>query len=65
MEGSRLVSDFLTDRKVNLLRKRRQLVVADASGRILWLVGQRTDNRFRVTGATRSVLRITTDSTDY
>jgi len=58
MKGSRLVSDYLTDRKVTLFDKRRQLVVADASGAILWLVGHRIDNRFRVTADTTAVLRI-------
>jgi tRNA(Ile)-lysidine synthase len=58
MNGSRLVSDFLTDRKLNLLEKRRQLVLTDAKGTIVWLVGQRTDNRFRVTAATRQMLII-------
>ena len=59
MEGHRLVSDFLTDRKRSVLEKRRQLVVTDASGTILWLVGLRTDNRFRVTSGTTSILRLT------
>ena len=59
MNGSKLVSDFLTDRKLNLLEKRRQLVVTDASGTILWLVGLRTDHRYRVTSSTTRILRLT------
>ena len=59
MEGHRLVSDFLTDRKLSLLEKRRQLVVTDATGEIVWLVGQRTDHRYRITPDTTSVLRMT------
>lgn len=58
MDGSRLVSDYLTDRKQNLFDRRRQLVVTDASGAVVWLVGQRTDHRFRVTDATTAVLRL-------
>ena len=58
MKGSKLVSDFLTDRKCSLLEKRRQLVVTDASDRILWLVGLRTDHRFRITATTATILRI-------
>ena len=58
MKGCRLVSDFLTDLKLNLLEKRRQLVVTDASGRIIWLVGYRTDDHFKVTSDTHSILRI-------
>lgn len=58
MKHSKLVSDFLTDRKRTVFDKRRQLVVADASGRIVWLVGERTDNRFRTTAGTSQVLTI-------
>ncbi len=58
MKGMKLVSDFLTDRKMPLFLKHRQIVVEDAQGRIVWLVGQRTDHRFRVTDDTRRVLRM-------
>lgn len=59
MKGSKLVSDYLTDRKMSLFDKQRQLVVTDSAGRILWLVGLRADNRCRVTPSTTSVLAIT------
>ena len=58
MTGRKLVSDFLTDQKCSLLEKRNQLVVTDCEGQILWLVGKRTDNRFRVTEQTTEVLQI-------
>jgi tRNA(Ile)-lysidine synthase len=54
--GTRLVSDFLTDRHLSLFEKRRTLVLTDASGNIVWLVDQRPDHRFRVTDETRSTL---------
>lgn len=56
MKGTKLVSDFLTDRKMNLFDKQRQLVVTDSAGMIVWLVGQRPDNRCRVTADTKAVL---------
>lgn len=59
MKGSKLVSDYLTDRKFNLFDKQRQLVVADAHGRIVWLVNQRPDERYRITDTTDTVLKIT------
>lgn len=58
MKGSKLVSDFLTDQKLSLLEKRRQLVVADSTDKILWIVSRRPDNRFRITDDTRTILRI-------
>jgi tRNA(Ile)-lysidine synthase len=58
MKGSRLVSDFLTDRKLSLMDKRRQLAVTDACGQIIWLVGHRTDDRCRIDSATQRTLVI-------
>ena len=58
MKGSKLVSDYLTDQKVSILDKRHQLVVTDAAGAIVWLVGRRTDHRFCVDKETQRVLRI-------
>ena len=58
MSGSRLVSDFLTDRKRSLLDKRKQLVVKDAQGSIVWVVSERIDHRFRITPDTNRVLEI-------
>lgn len=62
MTGHKLISDFLTDRKVNLLDKRKALVACDATGAVLWLVGYRTDHRFRVSEKTESVLQLTLTS---
>lgn len=58
MEGHRLVSDFMTDCKLSLIDKRRQLVVTDSDGQIIWLVGLRSDHRFRVTERTSTILQI-------
>lgn len=58
MKGSKLVSDFLTNEKLSLLEKRRQLVIADSTDKILWIVSRRPDNRFRITDTTQTILRI-------
>lgn len=55
--GTKLVSDFLTDRKRSVLDKRAALVLCDADG-IVWLVGEIPDRRCAVTEATSRVLRI-------
>lgn len=58
--GSKLVSDYLTDRKVSLFDKQKQLVAIDsATQRIVWLVGREIDNRYRITQSTKNILRIT------
>lgn len=52
MNGSKLVSDLLTDRKMSLQQKRNQLCVTDESGQIVWLVGLRIGNKYRITSDT-------------
>jgi tRNA(Ile)-lysidine synthase len=56
MTGKKLLSDFLTDRKLSVFEKRRQLVVVDSGGAIVWVVGVRTDNRFRISDSSREAL---------
>ena len=58
MRSSKLVSDFLTDRKRSYFDRQRQLAVFDADNTLLWLVGERTDNRFRVTERTHDILQL-------
>lgn len=64
MSKSKLVSDFLTNRKRSLFDKRRQLVVADADNRIIWLVNEQIDNRCRVTDKSRRILRLAVVAVD-
>ena len=59
MQGTKLLSDLMTDLKMNLFEKRRQLVVVDAQGVIVWTVGLRTDQRVAVSDQTKEVLEIT------
>lgn len=58
MKGSKLVSDFLTDIKCNAFEKEEQLVVEDASQRIVWLIGRRTADDFRIDDSTNQILQI-------
>ena len=58
MKGRKLLSDLMTDLKMNVFEKRRQLVVVDAQGVIVWAVGLRTDHRVAVGDQTKSVLEI-------
>lgn len=57
MKGMKLVSDFLTDLKKNVFEKERQLLVCSGD-KIAWVVGERPDDRFRVTEHTHHILRI-------
>ena len=58
MEGRKKVSDYLIDRKVSLPEKQRQFVLLSGD-EIVWLVGRRIDDRYRLTDRTENVLRIT------
>lgn len=56
-KGTKLVSDYLTDRHRSVLEKRAATVVCDEVG-ILWLVGETVDRRVAVTASTRNILEI-------
>ena len=56
MKGSKLVSDYLTDRKKNAFEKQSQLVMLDADDHVLWLVGERPDARCCITSDTINAL---------
>ncbi len=58
MTGRKKVSDFLTDAKVSAAAKQRQFVLVSGD-EIVWLVGRRIDDRYRLTDGTEHVLRIT------
>lgn len=58
MEGTRLVSDVLTDRHLSLFQRERQLLVLSGES-IAWVVGVRAAAGFEVDSSTRHVLTIT------
>lgn len=55
MKGRKLVSDYLTDCKVSALERQKQLV-ATCRNDIIWVMGRRSDNRYRVTDKTKTQL---------
>lgn len=63
MRGTKLVSDYLTDRKKSLIEKQQQLVVADATGKIVWLVNERPSARCCISEKTKSVVVLEWDIT--
>lgn len=61
MKGRKLVSDFLTDQKLTRFQKERQRVLCH-NGDIVWLVGLRADNRFRVSAQTKRIIQLKINS---
>jgi len=57
MKGKKKVSDFLIDNKIPLHHKEKQLVVLSEEN-IVWLVGQRIDERYKTTSATKNIYQI-------
>ncbi len=58
MSGRKKVSDFLIDAKVSMAEKSRQFVLLSGDD-VVWVVGRRADDRFRLTRQTENVLKIT------
>ena len=61
MKGRKLVSDYLTDVKLNRFEKAETFVATQGED-IIWLVGHRSDNRYRVTDATKRILKLSVDN---
>lgn len=57
MKGEKKVSDFLIDIKMSRLDKQKQYVLTDGN-KIIWLVGKRIDNRYKITDKTKRVLEL-------
>ena len=56
MKGKKLLSDLMTDLKMTVFEKRRQLVVVDSQGVVLWAVGLRVAGFAAVSTTTSEVL---------
>lgn len=57
MKGQKKVSDYLTDKKFSLFQKEKQYVVC-SEGKIVWLIGERIDDRFKITDKTKRAIII-------
>ncbi len=57
MTGKKKLSDFLIDEKVSVMEKQRQFVLLSGE-EIVWVVGRRIDDRYRLSDVTERVLCI-------
>lgn len=55
MENRKKLSDFLIDRKIPLANK-NGISVLESAGEIIWVVGHRIDNRYKITPETKTVV---------
>ena len=59
MKQRKKLSDYFIDRKFSLVKKEKALIL-ETDGKIVWIIGERIDERFRVTDTTSRILRIQT-----
>lgn len=57
MQGKQNVCKYMTDHKYSLFRKENQYLIV-SGGKVVWLIGERIDNRFRLTEHSRRALII-------
>lgn len=57
MDGTMKVSDFLTNQKVSIIDK-QAVVVLSTKSEIIWVVGRRLSNDYKVNPLTRNVLKL-------
>ncbi|TDN99999.1 tRNA lysidine(34) synthetase TilS [Sunxiuqinia elliptica] len=57
MTGFKKLSDFFIDQKFSIPEKENSWILY-SGGKVVWVVGHRMDNRFKITSATQSVIRI-------
>lgn len=56
LKGSKLVSDLFNDLRLTQTEKDNSLVIEDSTGAIIWVVGHRIDERFKVYDNTKNLL---------
>lgn len=58
MRGSKLVSDFFNDLNFTAYRKKTAQILTDADDNIVWIVGYRIDDRYKITEKTKTIYQI-------
>ncbi|MEA3328623.1 MAG: tRNA lysidine(34) synthetase TilS [Candidatus Omnitrophota bacterium] len=59
MSREKKLKDIFIDQKVPLLKRNSTLVIVSADGEIVWLVGLKVSDRFKITSRTKQILKIT------
>jgi len=63
MKGKKKLSDFMIDSKIPLNLKNRVMVL-ESDGDIVWVVGHRIDDRYKITSLTKNCLEIRLTTND-
>jgi tRNA(Ile)-lysidine synthase len=57
MKQKKKLSDFLIDEKINLIDKQNTLLLL-SDNQVVWIIGKRIDNRFKITDQSTNILQI-------
>ena len=58
MNGRKKLSDYFMDIKLSVLEKEKIWLLCDSNDQILWVIGYRIDNRFKVTEHSKNLIKI-------
>ncbi len=58
MKGFKKLSDFFTNEKMSLPEKQEQWLLKNSNNDIVWVIGRRIDERYKITGRTKQVLQV-------
>ena len=62
MNGMKKLSDFFIQLKINNLEKAKTPILVNGDGKIIWVCGLRTDDRFKVTLKTNKIIIFTLEN---
>lgn len=58
MKGKKKISDYFTDNKFSIIDKENTWLLCNGDA-IVWIIGHRTDDRFKIASATKEIIKIT------
>ncbi len=58
MRGKKKISDFLIDKKVDIITKEKTFVLTDYENNILWVIPFRISDKYKISKNTKNVLKI-------
>ena len=57
MGGRKKLSKYFKDEKVDVIAKEKQWLLCSGN-EIIWVVGKRADDRYKITNSTKKILKI-------
>ncbi len=64
MKGKRKISDFFKDAKYSLVDKENAWLLCDVEDKIMWIIGSRIDDRYKIDDATKAIIRFVYNKKD-